>query len=70
MKLVNNAKQFYKMWSVWAFAAISVIPLIEENWGYFSEIIPGEYHAYVVASFGIVGIILRVIKQRGIDGEN
>ncbi len=69
MKLVNNAKSWHKMWSVRIFALIWFIQVIEQNWGYFSYIVPVQYHNYVMAGFGLAGIVARLIQQPNINND-
>ncbi len=69
MKLVHNWRDFYKMWTVWLFSALTLIPLIEEQWGYFGSLVPEKYHPYVMAGFGVAGVVLRLVKQSNV-GES
>lgn len=67
MKPINNIKDAPKMWSVWVFVLVTLMPIIEANWGYFSALVPSEYHHYAMAAFGIAGIAARLIKQGNVN---
>lgn len=67
MKLVPNAKDWHKMWSVRLSVLLTVIGLAEEQWGYFSQLIPADYHPLVMAGFGLAGLVLRLVKQSNVS---
>ncbi|MBS9781942.1 MAG: hypothetical protein KGV56_05540 [Gammaproteobacteria bacterium] len=70
MKLIDNVKHAHKMWSVWAITFLSAIPIIEQNFHYFSAIIPEQYHSWIMAGFGLCGIALRLIKQDNVNAQS
>lgn len=66
VKLVTNAREAHKFWSVWVFVIVTLMPIVEANWGYFSTIVPREYQPYAMAMFGVAGIAARLIKQSNV----
>lgn len=64
IKLINNWKKFYKLWSVWIFALIAVSPEIYNQ--LMAMGLLNDVHisiSYLVKFLAIVGITSRLVKQ-------
>lgn len=63
-------KNFYKLYSVWVFVLVTLLPLVEEHWSYFSSIVPEKYHPYVMAGLGVLGVLARLVRQPTLENDN
>lgn len=70
MRLIENWRQFYKMWSVWMFTLISVSPEAYNAiaaMGWLDQVPEGM--VWTVRGLAAMGIFSRLIKQgaRNVD---
>lgn len=62
MKLFNF-KDYIRSWSVWVLGAVTVAPVLNDQTGIFTTLIPERYQPIAISILGIVGLIARAIKQ-------
>lgn len=58
-----NLKEYWSSWSVWVMSAITVTPVLTDNVQSLSSLIPEHYRGWFVTGLGILGLIVRAIKQ-------
>lgn len=63
MKLIDDAKQAPKFYSMWAFAALAVVPWLSEHSGSIAAIFPQEWQPVVISAIALLGAVARLIKQ-------
>lgn len=56
-------KDYFGSWSTWILGAITVAPVID-NTGVIEAIVPPQHRDLALSILGIVGLILRAIKQK------
>lgn len=69
MKFISEARQWYKMWSVWFFALVGVYQWLEANWAALDATIPENMKGAAGVVLAVLGIIARLIKQSGLRKE-
>ena len=67
IQLIDNAKNWWKIWSVQVFGLIAFLSLLQQNWPAFQQFVPQQYHGYVISFFAFVGAVTRLIKQLGLS---
>jgi hypothetical protein len=71
MKLVPEAKNWWKMASNWAFGAIAtaaaVLPAYSDLPPEVQSVIPPSYKPLVIGGLAVLGIVARLVKQRSVD---
>lgn len=70
MQLISNWQQFYKMWSIWAMAAIAVLPEIYNaavELGLLDDTIAPKSLSYTLKLLAFIGIVARLIKQAALQ---
>lgn len=68
MKLIDNASQIWKMWSVRILFALGLVASVwEQIPDSVKALIPAQYLGYIVAFVSVCGIIARAIKQFDTD---
>lgn len=71
LKLIDNWKKFYKMWSVWVFIIISIAPELHNglaSMGWLEQ--SNQTFLWVVRILAGVGIFSRLIKQKTLEDKN
>lgn len=63
IQLVDNARQFWKMYSNWVFAFISAMGVVQTFWPFLSWAFPDWIFGVVAMLTGLAGIAARLIKQ-------
>lgn len=62
--------QFFKIgdyirsWSTWVLGAVTVTPVLSDQFSVISNLVPEQYRPYVITALGVVGLIARAIKQK------
>lgn len=64
MKLVDNARDFWRWHSTWAIAILAALPMV---WAELPDdvkaMIPPDWRPWVALALGVAGIALRLRKQ-------
>lgn len=60
-----NFKDYAKSWSTWVLAGVTVTPILDANVQAIADFLPASWKPYFVTALGVVGLIVRVIKQKG-----
>lgn len=71
MRLIKEWKKCYKMWSIWIFILIAASPEIYQGFvtlGLLNNI--PNFIDYSIRILAGIGIISRVIKQKGLENAN
>jgi hypothetical protein len=64
MPLIPNAKHSWKFGSNIMFLLIAILSGVESRWeGVFSQVMPQEWYAPIVAILAVLGIVVRHIDQ-------
>jgi hypothetical protein len=64
MRLVDNAKQAWKWFSVQALAAVALIPLVWQELPYEAQaIVPAEWRPWALAAVAVSGLVGRLVDQ-------
>ena len=64
MKLTNDAKVFYKLYSFWGILALGALPFLEQYGAPIISQIPPDYQPIASAVLALIVAILRFIKQK------
>lgn len=56
-------KDYFKSWSVWVLGLVTVTPVLNDQTGLISTLIPEQYQPLALSVLGAIGLILRAIKQ-------
>lgn len=54
---------YIKSWSVWVLGLVTVTPVLNDQTGLISTLIPEQYQPLALSILGAVGLIVRAIKQ-------
>lgn len=65
MKLTNDAKIFYKLYSFWGIVVLGALPFLEQYGTPIISQIPPEYQPIASAALALIVAVLRFIKQGG-----
>lgn len=57
-------KDYLRSWSVWVLGAVTVSPVVNDQFGVFDAVVPQEWKPFAVSLLGAVGLFVRAIKQR------
>lgn len=68
-KLINDAKSWYKLWSVWVFALIGFYQWLETNWTALHSLVPEQYQGYLTILLSALGILARLVAQPSLSKE-
>lgn len=60
-------KDLAKSWSTWVLGAVTVVPVLDSNLEAVSNFIPAEYKPWFITGLGILGLVVRAIKQKGLS---
>ena len=63
MKFIK-LKDYFRAYSTWVLGAITVTPVLDTKAQLFVDLIPERYKPYVISGLGILGLIVRAIKQK------
>lgn len=66
MKFIMEAKEWYKLWSVWFFAIVGIYQWLESNWALLDATIPDNLKGVAGGVLSVLGIVSRLIVQTGI----
>lgn len=69
MKLVDEARNWWKLYSVQLMALLAFLSVLEANWSVLSMFVPASLHPYVVAAFAVAAIVGRLIDQKAVVVE-
>ena len=67
MKLISNAQQASRMWSIRLAALAAALAAAETTLPLWSDIIPDGAFAALSSGLAVAAAVARVIKQAGID---
>lgn len=62
--------QFYKFkdairfWSNWVLAGVAITPVLDANVQAVANLLPENWKPYFVTALGVVGLVVRQIKQK------
>lgn len=62
--LLFKFKDYIRSWSTWVLGAVTVTPVLSEQFSVISNLVPEHYRPYVITVLGVVGLIARAIKQK------
>lgn len=57
-------EQYIKSWSTWVLAGVTVTPLLDSHMQAVADLLPENLKPYFITTLGILGLIVRAIKQR------
>lgn len=57
-------KDAIRSWSNWVFAGITVAPVLDANVQAFTNLLPESWKPYAITALGILGLVVRQIKQK------
>lgn len=57
-------KDYAKSWSTWVLSAVAVTPVLSDNVQSIAGILPEAWKPYFVSALGVIGLIVRAIKQK------
>ena len=60
-----NFKDYAKSWSTWVLAGVTVTPILDANVQAVADFLPASWKPDFVTALGVVGLIVRAIKQKG-----
>jgi hypothetical protein len=70
MRLVKNARQSWRWWSVQLAGALAFLPIVWEQMPYdIKAMIPAEWHTWIVSGMALAIIVARNIDQGGSNGD-
>nr|DAR54703.1 MAG TPA: hypothetical protein [Caudoviricetes sp.] len=58
-------KDYLKSWSTWVLGAVTVVPVLDANVQAIADLLPANWKPYFITTLGVVGLVVRAIKQRG-----
>lgn len=58
-------KDYLKSWSTWVLGAVTVVPVLDANVQAIADLLPANWKPYFITALGVVGLVVRAIKQRG-----
>lgn len=69
MQLINNYRNWYKLWSVWLFALVGVYQWLEANWSVLQGLIPDQWRGVAGVVLAVLGVVARLFKQPSLTKE-
>lgn len=57
-------KDYIRSWSTWALGAVTVTPVLSDQFSVINNFVPEHLRPYVITALGVVGLIVRAIKQQ------
>lgn len=57
-------KDYIRYWSTWVLGAVTVTPVLSDQFNVISNLVPEHLRPYVITGLGVVGLIARAIKQK------
>ena len=57
-------KDYVRSWSTWVLAGVAVTPVLDANVQTVADLLPENWKPYFVTALGVVGLVVRVIKQK------
>lgn len=57
-------KDYLKSWSVWGLSLITVAPVLNDQTGILSAVIPEKWQPMAISILGAITLIARAIKQK------
>ena len=57
-------KDAIRSWSNWVLAGIVVTPILDANVQAVADLLPENWKPYFVTALGLVGLVVRQIKQK------
>lgn len=58
-------KDYIKSWSTWVLAGVTVTPVLDANVQGIADLLPENWKPYFITGLGVLGLIVRAIKQKG-----
>lgn len=62
-KYFFGLREYLKSWSVWVLGLVTVAPVLNDQTGFISAIVPPDKQDLAVSILGAVGLIVRAIRQ-------
>lgn len=59
-----KAKDYLRSWSTWVLGAVTVAPVLDTHVETLANMLPENWKPYIVTGLGILGLIVRAIKQK------
>lgn len=69
MRLINNYRDWYKLWSVWLFALVGVYQWLEANWAVLDTLIPDQWRGVAGIVLSVLGVVSRLVVQSNLKKE-
>lgn len=57
-------KDYIRSWSTWVLGAVTVTPVLSEQFSVVNNLVPEQYRPYVITALGVIGLVARSIKQK------
>lgn len=57
-------KDYAKSWSTWVLGLVTVTPVLNDETGLITSVIPEKYQPLAISILGAIGLIVRAIKQK------
>lgn len=57
-------KDYIKSWSTWVLAGVTVTPMLDTNVQAVADMLPDNWKPYFITGLGIIGLVVRSIKQK------
>lgn len=57
-------KDYIRSWSTWVLGAVTVTPVLSEQFSVVNNLVPERYRPYVITALGVIGLVARSIKQK------
>lgn len=58
-----SLKDYLKSWSVWVLGLVTVAPVLNDQTGIISALVPADKQDVAISILGAIGLIARAIRQ-------
>ena len=59
-----NLKDYLRSWSVWVLGLVTVAPVLNDQTGIISALVPADKQDVAISILGAIGLIARAIRQQ------
>lgn len=57
-------KDYIRSWTTWVLGAVTVTPVLSDQFNVISNLVPESLRPYVITALGVVGLVASAIKQK------